>query len=143
MAFATMTPEELTQKFERCADWQQRYRYLIEMGRKVPPLADIFKTDEHKVTGCMSQVWLVNTSEDPELLMFEADSDAAIVKGLIAVVLIVYSGKSPREIVQTDLDGIFSGLGLDKHLSPNRRNGFYSMVIRIKQLAVEHAMANG
>ncbi|MEO1266692.1 MAG: SufE family protein [Myxococcota bacterium] len=138
-----MTIEELIQKFERMSDWQQRYRYLVEMGRKAPALDDTFKTDEHKVIGCMSQVWLVNTSEDPEHLVFEADSDAAIVKGLIAVVLVVYSGKSPKEIVQTDMDAIFSRLGLDKHLSPNRRNGFYSMVIRIKQLAVEHVMVHG
>jgi len=138
-----MTIEELIQKFERFSDWQQRYRYLIEMGRKLPELDDAFKTDAHKVTGCMSQVWLVNTSEDPEHLEFAADSDAAIVKGLIAVVLVVYSGKSPKEIVQTDMDAIFTRLGLDSHLSINRRNGFYSMVMRIKQLAVEHVMAHG
>ncbi len=138
-----MTTEELISKFERIGDWQQRYRYLVEMGRKLPELDEAHKTDANKVTGCMSQVWLVNTSDDADALVFEADSDAAIVKGLIAVVLVVYSGKSPKQIVQTDMDAIFSKLGLDQHLSPNRRNGFYSMVMRIKQLAVEHAMAHG
>lgn len=135
-----LTIDELIENFELFGNWEDRYSYLIDLGRKLPELPEELKTDENKVQGCMSQVWLIanKTPTDPPLLEFRADSDAAIVRGLIAIVLVVYSGRTPHEIVGADITEVFSQLGLDKHLSPNRRNGFFAMVERIKSIAKNH-----
>lgn len=132
-----MDIDELAETFELLGDWEERYRYLIEMGRKLPPMAMEEHDDAHKVRGCMSQVWLAHTRHEgsPPTLEFRGDSDAHIVKGLIAVLLGLTSGRSAREIVDMDLGAAFTRLGLETHISMNRRNGFYSMVERIKQLA--------
>jgi cysteine desulfuration protein SufE len=136
-----ITPEmdfgELTENFELFDDWEDRYRYIIDLGRKLPPFPDEFKTDATKVRGCMSQVWLVpgHPNNAPEKFAFAADSDAHIVKGLIAVLGILFSGKSAKEIAATDTEAAFKTLGLDQHLSPTRRNGLVSMVGKIKGFA--------
>lgn len=132
-----MDIDELADTFELLGDWEERYRYLIELGRKLPPMPESEHDDAHKVRGCMSQVWLAHTRQDgpPLRLEFRGDSDAHIVKGLIALLLGLTSGRTPREILDIDLAAAFTRLGLEQHISMNRRNGFYSMVERIKQMA--------
>ena len=115
------------------SDWTERYQYLIDLGRKLPPFPDALKTDEHKVHGCQSQVWLV-ASGDANRLGFQAISDSAIVSGLIALLLRVYSGRSATEILETEPRFIES-IGLAKHLSPTRSNGLSAMFDTIKQRA--------
>lgn len=129
--------EELKENFALFDDWEDRYRYLIDLGRKLPPFPDVLKTEANKVRGCMSQVWMVpgHPAGDPARFAFAADSDAHIVKGLIAVLGTLFSGKSPEEITRTDTEAAFHALGLDQHLSPSRRNGLVSMVEKIKTYA--------
>jgi cysteine desulfuration protein SufE len=117
-------------------DWDDRYRYLIELGRELEPLAASAHNDANKVQGCASQVWL-DTSVRPDgaggpVLIFIGDSDAHIVRGLIAILFAVYSGKSARDILATDAIKLFEGIGLREHLTPQRSNGFRSMVERIR-----------
>ncbi len=134
-----MTLEELVENFEFLGDWEERYRYIIDLGRKLPEFPEEYRTDENKVRGCISQVWLVaEVSEgDPPTIDFMADSDAAIVKGLIGIVQHLYSGKTPEEILSSSTEDVFEKLGLDSHLTINRRNGFQSMLHKIKQIATE------
>lgn len=132
-----MQADELIDNFSLFDDWEDRYRYLIDLGRKLEALPDEAKTEETRVEGCVSQVWMVSRVEagDPPRIHFDADSDSQIVKGLIAVLKAVYDGKTSDEIRVADIDGVFAKLGLDKHLSPNRRNGFHAMVQRIESWA--------
>ncbi len=134
-----MTVDELVETFELLGDWEERYRYLIELGRKLPPMADSEKTEASKVRGCMSQVWLTHRVKagPPPRLEFHGDSDAHIVKGLIALLFKLCSGRTPQEILQTDVASVFARLGLENQITMNRRNGFYSMVERIKSLAAQ------
>jgi cysteine desulfuration protein SufE len=134
--------EQLNENFALFDDWEDRYRYLIDLGRKLPPLPDELKTEVQKVRGCMSQVWMVpghpvGAAGQPDLgkFAFAADSDAHIVKGLIAVLGVLFSGKTPAEIAAIDTDAAFRTLGLDQHISPSRRNGLVSMVEKIKGYA--------
>ena len=122
-----MQVDELVERFEFFDDWEERYAYLIDLGKGLAPMPLAEKTDANKVLGCMSQVWLqLEPSEG--LLHFRGDSDSAIVKGLVAVLRIAFSGQSPQVILEFDLKTAFRRMGLDEHLSPNRRNGFFSMV---------------
>lgn len=129
--------DDLADTFELLGDWEERYRYLIELGRKLPPLPEAEHDEPHKVRGCMSQVWLAHTREagPPVRLAFRGDSDAHIVKGLIALLLGLTSGRTPQEILAMDVASVFTRLGLEEHISMNRRNGFYAMVERIRQMA--------
>jgi cysteine desulfuration protein SufE len=138
-----MNTDELIETFEFLGDWEERYRYLIELGRKLPPLPDEAHVDANKVRGCMSQVWLTHRVEpgSPPRLIFLGDSDAHIVKGLIALLFSLLSGKTPQQILDTDVSGVFERLGLESHISMNRRNGFYAMVERIRQTAQQYATA--
>jgi len=133
--------EELADSFEMLGDWEERYRYLIELGRKLEPMPEAEHSEANKVRGCMSQVWLSAQTEPgtPPRLHFRGDSDAHIVKGLIAVLLRLYSDRSPEEILGMDLNEAFTRLGLESNLTMNRRNGFYSMIERIKLLAQQAA----
>ena len=133
--------DELVDTFEMLGDWEERYRYLIELGRKLPPMPAADKTEANKVRGCMSQVWLSHALEPgaPPRLQFRGDSDAHIVKGLIAVLFELTSGRTPQEIVDTDIGAAFTRLGLEQHITMNRRNGFYAMVERIKAMAASAA----
>lgn len=126
---------EIIDNFSVLDQWDDRYRYLIELGRELPPLSPAAHSDANKVQGCASQVWL-DTTVRPNgttgpLLTFEGDSDAHIVRGLIAILLATYSGKPAREIIGTDAVALFEKLGLREHLTPQRSNGFRSMVERI------------
>lgn len=129
--------EELAENFALFDDWEDRYRYLIDLGRKLPDFPEALKTEAHKVRGCMSQVWMVpgHPAGDSQAFAFAADSDAHIVKGLIAVLGSLYSGKMPEEIGRIDPEAAFRTLGLDQHLSPSRRNGLVSMVEKIRTFA--------
>lgn len=136
--------DDIIDTFDLLEDWEERYRLIIEMGRGLPEMSTDLKTDESKVEGCVSQVWLV-MSRDPQMpdrLRFVADSDAHIVRGLIAMLMAAYDGKTSNEIMSFDADSLFSKLGLDSHLSPNRRNGLSAMVARINAEAARAATAN-
>lgn len=132
-----ITIEDLIEGFELLDDWEERYAYIIDFGRRYGGLPANEMTEENKVAGCMSQVWLTSSADDshPPHLFFKGDSDAAIVRGLVAILMTVYSGRTAEEIIDTDIEDIFSQLGLDEHLSPGRRNGFFSMVQKIKRIA--------
>ena len=133
--------EELIDNFSFLEDWEDRFRYLIDLGRKLPPMEPALKTEDNKVRGCTSQVWIVDevAPGSPPTLHFQADSDAHIVKGLIAVLLSIYDGRSPQEILAVDIKGAIGRLGFEQHLSPNRANGLFSMVKRIHALGAEEA----
>jgi cysteine desulfuration protein SufE len=128
--------EEIVDNFSVLDDWDDRYRYLIELGRELSPLAEAAHSDANKVQGCASQVWL-ETRVHPNgaggpLLTFEGDSDAHLVRGLIAILFAVYSGQSAKTILATDAVALFEKMGLREHLTPQRSNGFRSMVERIR-----------
>ena len=130
--------DELRETFDMLPDWMDRYAVIIDLGKALPaPAADLHQ-DHLKVRGCMSQVWVRARVEDG-VMVYEGDSDAAIVRGLIAVLLLALQKKSPREVVDFDLEGAFAGLGLAANLSPNRRNGFFSMIGVMKQAAADAA----
>lgn len=131
---------DLVDTFEFLDDWEDRYRLLIDMGRELPEFPDDARTEYNRVDGCTSNVWLITEVEDgnPPRLHFRADSDAFIVKGLVAILLKAYSGRTPQEIRDTDIEGLFNRLGLSKQLTPNRRDGFFAMVKRIHGLAEQH-----
>lgn len=126
--------EDLIENFSMLDDWEDKYQYLIDLGEKLPPLDEKYKTDEWKVSGCQSQVWLVPEQQDG-ILNFKGDSDAIMVKGIIAVILAIYRNKSAQEIKKIEVDKIFAKLGLQEHLSLSRRNGMMSMVDKIKYYA--------
>jgi cysteine desulfuration protein SufE len=132
-----MTPiDEIIENFELLDEWDDRYRYVIELGRTLPPLPEADHIDSNKVQGCSSQVWLV-THVKPDgaagpVLTFEGDSDAHIVRGLVAILFALYSGKTAREIVGVDALDIFDRIGLRENLTPQRSNGLRSMVERIR-----------
>lgn len=130
-----MKIEELTDNFAFFDTWEDKYRYLIELGEKLDAVPDDMLTDEWKVKGCQSQVWLIPQKDKDGKLSFIGTSDAMIVKGLIYIVLSIYNGLTPIEIKSIDIDSIFSGLGLHEHLSPSRRNGLEAMIDRIKYYA--------
>lgn len=136
-----ITIDRIMQNFDVLTDWEDRYRYIIELGRKLPPFDEEYKIEDNLVRGCVSQVWLVTDVRegDPPVIEFRADSDAQIVKGLVAILLSLYSGKTAREILTADIRSIFEKLELAKHLSINRANGFASMVKRIHELALATA----
>lgn len=138
----TTTIEQLIEDFTSLEDWEERYQEIIDLGRQLPPLPERYKTDEYKVRGCVSQVWLVPRVSDlkPPVIEFIADSDAHIVRGLVAILLMVYSGKTPQEILAVDIQTLFNKLELGAHLSPSRSNGFQAMVKKIRSFA-EHALA--
>ena len=133
-----MTPDEFAERFNRLRSSEDRYRYLIQLGRKLEPYPEEFRDEEHLVPGCMSQVWLIIVGgSEPSEVVFRADSDAHIVKGLIAVLLMLYSGKTAEEILSTDVQGLFERLDLGQHISVNRRNGFYSMILKMREHAAQ------
>jgi len=128
-----MSIEAITSDFELLDDWEDKYRYVIELGRALPEFPEAARTDANKVRGCASQVWLV-TKVNPgtRVMTFQGDSDAHIVKGLIAILLAMLSGKTSGEILAADPMAQFAKLGLAEHLTPQRSNGLASMVARIK-----------
>lgn len=129
--------EEIVDEFSMFEDWQEKYAHLIELGREMPPMTEAYKDEGHKVKGCQSQVWL-HADERDGRLVFEAESDALIVQGLIAILLRVYQERTPEEILRTDLD-FLEEIGLLSHLSMNRTNGLRSMVNTIRAQAAARA----
>jgi cysteine desulfuration protein SufE len=125
---------ELTENFALFDDWEERYRYLIDLGRNIPSMDDSLKTDATLVRGCTSRVWLVPEVKDGRLY-FQADSDAHIVRGLIALLYAAYQGQKLEEIRALDIESVFTDIGMSQHLSPSRRNGFFSMVERLRLVA--------
>lgn len=126
-----MTQDEVVENFSLFDDWEERYRYLIDLGRALPAMDEALKTDENLVRGCTSRVWLVAKEENGKLV-FQADSDAHIVRGLVALLYHVYQNQDIAKISTIDIEAIFKKIGLDQNLSPNRRSGFYAMVEKIK-----------
>lgn len=129
-----MDINELIENFSFFESWEEKYQYVIDLGRNLEPLPEKFKTEDWKIKGCQSQVWLVPEFKDG-LIHFRGDSDAILVKGIIAVVFIIYNDKSAAQIKSIDVGEIFAKLGLEENLTPSRRNGMMSMVAKIKQYA--------
>ena len=125
--------DELTEEFALLDDWEDRYRYIIDLGRTLEPLSETEHTDENKVRGCASQVWLVTEPEAGGRLHFRGDSDAHIVRGLIAILLKLYSDRTSGEILAVDAQGAYERLGLSGALTAQRSNGLFSMVERIRR----------
>jgi cysteine desulfuration protein SufE len=132
MTIATF--DDVEAEFDAFDDWDDRYRLLIDLGRALPPMPDALKTEATKVRGCASQVWL-HPRREGDTLMFSADSDAAIVKGLVALVLLLANGRKPADIDTGEIRARLDALGLARHLSSNRTQGLASMVARIGELA--------
>ena len=126
--------DELIEDFSFFESWEDKYQYLIDMGRNVPQMADELKIDENKLRGCQSVVYFSNSYNDDGTITFMANSDAAIVQGLIALMLKVFSEKKPQEILDTDIS-FLKQIGLDEHLSPTRKNGLSSLVSSLKNAA--------
>jgi cysteine desulfuration protein SufE len=124
---------ELSDEFEVLGDWEERYRYVIELGRELAPLTDAERSDLNKVRGCASQVWLVTEPQADGSVRFRGDSDAHIVRGLIAILLRLFSGRRPGDILAFDAPAAFERLGLKGALSQQRSNGLASMVARIRR----------
>lgn len=139
------TLADIRADFEILDDWEDRYRYVIELGRALPAFPEALRSDENKVRGCASQVWLATApavaANGAHGMTIQGTSDALIVQGLIAVLLAIYDGKSLEDMSSTDAQAIFAGLGLKDHLTPQRSNGLASMVQRIKADAAKLAAA--
>lgn len=128
--------DEIRETFGLLDSWEDRYRYVIDLGKELEPLPDAARTEDNKVRGCASQVWVETIRRDgtgAPVLEFRGDSDAHIVKGLVALILALYSGKTPDAILSTDALGVFRELGLAEHLTPQRSNGVRAMVERIRR----------
>ena len=131
------------ESFELLGDWDTRYQYLVELGDKLPPMAAALKTEEHRVKGCMSTVHVAAEPDpdNPGLLNYSGDCDTATIKGVVAILVELLSGKTAEEIQTTDVDALFRGLKLEEHLSPNRHFGIYAIVEMMKEQAAELAGA--
>ena len=128
--------EEIVDEFSFFDDWADRYQHLIDLGRKLPGISCEYQNNAYKLSGCQSTVFFVAKKTDENLIQFKAQSDAAIVQGLVALILRVYSGRSADEIINTRPD-FLKQIGLDKHLSPSRKNGLAAMISKIKSSAME------
>ncbi len=128
-----MNLDEVIETFELMDEWEDRYRYIIDLGRSLPEFDPADQTEENRVHGCSSKVWLVYHKEGDNII-FKGDSDAHIVRGLVAIILMIFSNKTAAEIEETDATAILTELGLSQHLSPMRTNGLFSMVERIKAI---------
>ena len=125
--------DDLAAEFDLLGDWEERYRYVIELGRDLEPLSDAERSDANKVRGCASQVWLVTEPQADGTIRFRGDSDAHIVRGLIAILLRLFSGRAPADIVAFDIKAAFDTLGLSGALSSQRSNGLAAMATRIRR----------
>ncbi|MDQ2077262.1 SufE family protein [Marinimicrobium sp. ABcell2] len=133
-----ITPDDIIETLGFFDTWEDRYKYIIDLGKELEPLPEEHRTEANLVRGCQSQVWLVHEQRDGRLF-FHADSDAFIVRGLLGVVLAAYNGKPAREVLDFDIEGYFDQLNLIKHLSPTRGNGLRAMVQRIQTIAQSEA----
>ncbi len=138
-----MSIDDILQEFEELLDWEEQCDFLIDLGLELPEISTELKRDENIVHGCQSLVWLVAqrvVEDGVTVVRLQADSDAIIVKGLIAVLLAAYSGKTPQQILDRDIEALFERMGLNQHLSSTRRNGLHGMVQRIRGFAALHAV---
>lgn len=136
---AMVSIDTIRDDFAVLDEWEDRYRYIIELGQDLPPFAEAARTDANKISGCVSQVWLATRrgpGADP-VIEFAGDSDAHIVRGLVAIMLALFSGRRASEILAVDAETVLRGLGLDEHLTPQRANGLRSMIRRIRREAEE------
>ena len=142
---APATIEELFTEFQELGDWDAQCDYLIDLGHELPKLPDSAKIESNRVRGCQSNVWMdIHTKKgNPPIIEFIANSDAIIVNGLIAVLMAMYDGRAPQEILSVDAKGVFAKLGLERHLSSQRRNGLFGMVERVRRYAAEVAAKGG
>jgi cysteine desulfuration protein SufE len=127
--------DQVREDFEFLEEWEDRFGYVIDLGKRLPPMPPGSQNDGTKVTGCQASVWLMTQRADDGTLTIRAMSDAHIVNGLIAILLSLYDGKTPAEVLATDAETFFRELGLEEHLSPTRRNGLHSMIGRVRDLA--------
>jgi len=132
-----MTIDELKEAFELLLDWEDRYAYISDLGGKLPPMPEKDKTEDNIVHGCMTRVWITSrpSRREPGTIEFRADAEGPIIKGLVAVLLMLFAHKTPEQVLATDADELVDGLGLEEHLSPNRHLGMYAMVDKIKGIA--------
>ncbi|KXJ44911.1 MULTISPECIES: SufE family protein [Marinobacter] len=136
------TLEDVLDGFEFLDDWEERYAFIIDLGKQLPAFPDDERREENYVHGCQSQVWLIHHyDEQSGKLYLLIDSDAIIVRGLAAIILVALNGKSPRDLLATDIDELFEQLDLFRHISPTRGNGLRAMVGRIRDVAAETAAA--
>ena len=134
------TLEDVLDAFEFLDDWEERYAYIIDLGKQLPGFPDDERVEENYVHGCQSQVWLIHRyDEDSGKLFLLIDSDAMIVRGLAAIILVALNGKTPRELLATDIDELFEQLDLFRHISPARGNGLRAMVGKIRDIAAAEA----
>ncbi|OCQ52608.1 Cysteine desulfuration protein SufE [Photorhabdus australis subsp. thailandensis] len=126
---------KLLRNFSRCQNWEERYLYLIELGERLPSLTDEQRQPEYLISGCQSQVWILLRKNDQNKVEFVGDSDAAIVKGLVAIVFILFQDKVPREILDMDVTEYFEKLSLQQHLTPSRTQGLHAMICAIRNMA--------
>ena len=133
-----MTLDDLISNFELFDNWEDRYAYLIDLGKKLPSMKDEDRTEENRVKGCQATVWL-KENVDGDTIEFAADSNSAIVKGLVSILVMIYSGQTAEEILKTDASPTFAKLGLDQHLSPTRKIGLHAMMQQIQKIATDHS----
>ncbi|HLV78400.1 MAG TPA: SufE family protein [Marinobacter sp.] len=134
------TLADVLDAFEFLDDWEERYAYIIDLGKQLPAFPDEARTEENYVHGCQSQVWLIHhQDEDSGKLFLLIDSDAMIVRGLAAIILVALNGRTPRDLLATDIDELFEQLDLFRHISPTRGNGLRSMVGKIRDIAAAEA----
>jgi len=129
--------DDIVSAFEFLGNWDQRYQYLTELGEKMPAMPKDLQVDDNRVKACMSKVWLYAYRDEnsPELIRYYGECDTSIIKGIVALLVKLCSGKTPREVVDMDLDSLFTRLSLDQHLSPNRHVGVYAIVKVMKEQA--------
>ena len=134
----SITSDDIVDTLGFFDSWEDRYKYIIDLGKELPPMPEVLHTEDRLVRGCQSQVWVDTTVEDGKL-QIAVDSDAFIVKGLLGVILAAYNNKTPAEVLDFDIDGYFDQLELMNHLSPTRGNGLRAMVARIRAIAEQSA----
>jgi cysteine desulfuration protein SufE len=137
---SAMTIDRLLEAFELLSDWQERYDYISELGRKLPAMPEADKSDESRVHGCISKVWVTGrVVGDPPVMHYGADGEGPIIRGLVALLWMLFHGKTPAEALTLDAEAVIEKLGLDENLSPNRHIGMYAMVEKFKAVARAHA----
>lgn len=129
------TLEKIVQVFEMLPNWDEKYAFLTEIGNKLAPLPELHQVPDNQVHGCMSKVWVIAEPAEDGRLHFSADCDTPVVKGLVALLVVVFDQKTPAEILSVDVDALFHELGLDENISPNRHVGMYAMVDKIRAIA--------
>ena len=136
-----MNVQELMEAFQMLPDWEDRYKMIEDLGRHMPNLSDEQLTEENRIKDCNTQAWLIAhlSDEEPPKLVFQADAETSLVRGLMALMLLPFRDKTPEEVLATDPEELFGPLGLESALSPTRRAGMEALMFRVRELAIEHA----